>query len=432
MLRFATVLILLASVGAHASDAVKPGTPTFTRDVLPILQKHCQACHRPENVAPMSFLDYNEVRPWAKAIRTAVVNRSMPPFHAKAPLGYFDHDPRLSDEQIDTIVHWIDAEAPRGEPGDAPPPIQWPTGEWELGEPDLIIEFPEYRTRPNDDVEIVLFSDKIFTEQTWVQAFEFKASDYRAVHHAGIFTADDKLLTPPDRILNADDELLGKFSGQGARLELLGQDHVETWLPGQRAISRPEGSGFRIRRGQRFVMQAHFAPAEESRVVQTRIGLYLMNGPLNIHTGECVSMMTDLKIPAGEPDAIERRMVGIAAVDVIGFNVHMHLRGESSQIFFHYPDGRKEKVFDIAPYNFDWQRIYWLAEPISVPAGTQVEFVAEWDNSAGNPLNPDPTKEVIWGAQTNDEMYTGRVLFNSRRGHPRQIVNGIPVGPASE
>ena len=123
-------------------------------------------------------------------------------------------------------------------------------------------------------------------------------------------------------------------------------------------------------------MQAHFGPAEESYVVRPRIGLYLMDGMLDIDTGECVVMMTDLKVAAGDPNAVVSHTAGIGAVDVVGFNVHMHLRGESSQIYFRYPDGRRKKMFDIA-YNFDWQRNYWLKEPIAVPAGTEVEFVAE-------------------------------------------------------
>lgn len=427
------VLAVFAGIVCGAARAEQAAPPTFTRDIVPILQGHCQACHRPNNVAPMSFLDYDEVRPWAKAIRDAVANRTMPPYHVQdAPIGHFERDLRLTDEQIETVLRWIDAGAVRGDPQDAPPPVKWSTSEWEGGQPDIIIEFPEFHTRPNKDEEVVFFSDYIFPEETWAQAFEFHVNDYRAVHHAGIFSADEgKMFIPPDRILNADDEYLDKFSAPGAGLELLGCDHLDTWLPGQRVVDRPKGSGFRIRPGQRMVMQAHFGPAEESYVVRPRIGLYLMDGTLDIDTGESVVMMTDLKVAAGDPNAIESRTIGIGAVDVVGFNVHMHLRGESSQIYFLYPDGRRKKMFDIA-YNFDWQRIYWLEEPITVPEGTQVEFVAEWNNSADNLLNPDPTKDVVWGAHTTDEMYTGRVLFNTKRDRPRKIVDGVLVGARTD
>jgi hypothetical protein len=379
----------------------------------------------------MSLLDYAAVRPWAKAIRNAVSDRKMPPFHANAPLGHFQNDNRLTDAEVDTVLRWVDAGALRGDPEDAPPPVESPSGDWTLGQPDMIIEFPEYTSKTNNtDEEILLFSDHLFQRAKWVQAIEFHSSDYRIVHHAGIFGANDTFFVPEDRILDSEDEHLEKFGSSNGGIQVLSQNNFYTWLPGQRLEQRPAGQGFRMGKGERIVIQTHIAPTTEPIRFKLSLGLWFVNGELDSRTNVAVSWMTDIRIPPGEPDYEFRERHRIDRdMTVEGFTVHMHLRGESARILFHYPDGRTETVFDMPRYDFNWQRVYTLAEPLQVPANTEFEYIAEWDNSPGNPLNPDPAKEVIWGGKTTDEMFGGNVYFSVKRKVPVQVVKGVEVRP---
>ncbi len=414
---FAAAVLFLATFAAQAQ--APSGGPTFTRDVLPILQQHCQECHRPGQVGPMSLLTYSETRPWAKAIRDAVTARAMPPFHANAPLGTFQNDPRLTEEEIDVLVRWADASAPEGDLSNAPPPVEWPSGEWTRGEPDLVLEFPEYQAPiESTDQQVLFFSDRVFDDQTWVQSFELRATDYRAVHHVGVFVFEKDIAVPDGRVAKVSDEDMGNL--------IFEHRNLYTWLPGQRSETLPEGSAFVIRRGERVVLQTHMPPLAESAPVNLSLGLWLYTGTLSISNEDVTAFNFDLAIPAGDPNYVARKriMFGHNAV-VTGYNVHMHLRGKSAQILFHYPDGTSEVAFDLPRYDFDWQRRYWLAEPKPVPEGTEMEFVGVWDNSADNPLNPDPTVPVAWGRRTVDEMYTGMVYFSRPRVNVREVVDGV-------
>ncbi len=431
------VAALTTSYAARAQGGApaeaSPGRVTFTKDILPILQAYCQDCHRPGQIAPMSLIEYAEVRPWAKAIRTAVAERKMPPFHANAPLGHFQDDNRLAEAQIDLITRWIDADAPRGDLKDAPPRPAWAGLEWVLGTPDLVLEFPEYTSKGNDaDEEILLYSDHVFPQEVWVQAIEFKSTNYRVIHHTGINGVDPGFFVPEDRTLDSHDEHLAKFGGKsnGGGALMAHKNHLYTWLPGQRVERRLAGDAFRIGAGERIVMQTHIAPTAEPVTFKISLGLEMMDGELYNESQIQVSFMRNLRVPPRDPKYVvtEWKQFGRDSL-VTGFNVHMHLRGKSSSIRFHYLDGRVETVFDVPQYSFDWQRVYFLQKPYMVPAGTKIEYTAEWDNSANNPLNPDPAAEVVWGGLTTDEMYGGTVLYTVPRKEPLRIVNGVATTP---
>lgn len=357
----------------------------------------------------------------------------MPPFNANAPLGHFQSDGRLTDGQIDLLVRWIDTGAPEGNPADAPPPVTWDSAGWALGTPDMVLEFPEYTSKTNNtDEEVLLFSDHVFDRHTWIQAIELKSTDYRILHHAGIVSANDKFFVPEDRILDSTDEHLDKFGGaSNGGLQLVAQNFLYTWLPGQRVQRRPDGEGFHIAKGERLVIQTHIAPSAEAVPLKISLGLKFVNGDLRAHSKEVVVWMTDLRVPPGAPSYVLSQWKDVVAqMAVSGFNVHMHLRGKSAQIVFHYPDGRSETVLDVPHYDFNWQRLYILSTPMSVPAGTRIQFIGEWDNSPNNPRNPDPTKEVIWGGKTTDEMYSANVYFSEQRQYPVRVADGHVVGPA--
>jgi len=434
-----TAISALVSAFAGAETAT---TPTFTRDILPILQSHCQDCHRPGQIAPMALLDYAQVRPWAKAVRTAVTERVMPPFKANAPLGHFQNDLRLTDEQIDLVARWVDGGAPEGNPADAPASLSWNDSDWAMGVPDLVIEFPEYTSKTTyKDEEVILYSDYAFPQNLWIQAVELRSSDYTLLHHAGINAMNDKFFFASDGILDSEDDELEKIGGvkgqsggaSAINLMMAGQNFLYTWLPGERVHRRPAGEGFRVKKGERMVLQAHFAPSNEAVKTKIQLGLQFVTGVLRSHSFEYVAGMTDLFIPAGAPDHVVRKLVPITRpITVTGFNMHMHLRGKSAQILFHYPDGASEVALDIPQYDFNWQRLYYLTTPKTIPGGTTIEFIGHWDNSAANPRNPDPTVGAVYGGRTVDEMYTGNVYYAVTRIHPMVVEKGRPVGPAEE
>jgi len=418
------IVVIFVAMSPFAQ--AQSSSPVFTKDILPILQEHCQGCHRPGQIAPMSLLTYKEVRPWAKSISKEVSNRNMPPFHAESPLGYFEDDPRLTDEQVNSIVQWVADGAPQGNPKLAPPPLEWPGEYWHIGKPDQIFEFTDYTINHElrDGDFALLFSDYVFPEDTWVKAIEFKPSDYSLVHHAGVLTVDDRYKVPENNILlNTTEEGTGQV--QKKNVKLLKQNFMFTWLPGLDVSYRGDGQGYLIKKGDRLVLQVHYATVDEATNCDIQVGIKFVHGEINFEHKAIGMIMNKMKIPPHDPSYVIKRVVAFPQdSEIQAFLVHMHLRGKSTKFVFTYPDGRVETAFHVPKYNFDWQRTYHLKEPYTVPKGTQVEIIAEWDNSAGNPLNPDPSLEIGWGWKTNDEMYGGSIYHTVKLDEPIMVYRG--------
>ena len=421
------------AVGQRAAWA--EGTPTFTRDVLPILQEHCQTCHRPGQIAPMSFLDYGSVRPWAKAIRKAVLNRSMPPFPAAGPIGRFEDDIRLTDEKIATIVSWVEGGGLRGAAGDAPAPVQWPAHSRQLDDPDLVIEFPAITSDPlNQDLWAVLYSDHVFQETTWIESYELVVSDASLIHHARMAAIDDSYYVPEERILYGayrnfprvakKDAMEGDFLSEAT--------HLDTWAPGMGVLRRP-GGAFRLRAGERILMKAHIAPTSEARRTKVSLALRLAHGELATRIFRNAIVYKGIEIQPGEADYTyrgERKIRGAGWLRSIW--VHMHRRGKSVRVLLRYANGESEEILDIPRWDFDWQRTYHLSTPIPVPPGTVMEAVAVWDNSESNPDNPDPSALVKTGSKTTDEMFIARAYISYFRAKPLIFDKGILISGDAE
>lgn len=396
-----TVLAIAGHGVVHAEGVVRS---TFTRDVAPILQGHCQKCHRPGQIGPMSLLTYEEARPWAKSIKREVLARTMPPFHATGPIGKWLDDPRLTPEQIETMVAWVDQGAPRGNPEDLPEPIEWFTGEWPLGEPDRILEFPEHVVRDdNVDDYIYLFSEYVFEEDTWVKGVAWKFSDYKMVHHATSFQ-----LGPGEKVpasLKMKRELnTRRLPGRG----------VMGWLPGTENRMLPEHQAILFPKGTRVVCVVHCAPTTDAKAFRTSMGLYTAP-PGTYVSRKRVPLRVDpasfyLKANQSDFRVVQTKVMPEDAL-VTHYAIHMHYRGVSTKLTYRYPDGTSETAIDVPNFDFGWQRFYYLTEPKRVPKGTIIEYVAVWDNSADNPNNPDPSQEVFWGPLTSDEMGSGSVRY---------------------
>lgn len=411
-------------------------SPTFTRDVLPILQGHCQSCHRPGQIAPMSLLEYPLVRPWAKSIRKVVLDRAMPPFPAVGPLGYFEGDNRLTDGEIETLVAWVDGGARRGAPEDAPSPVEWPSESGEIRNPDLVLGFPSVTSKPdNEDHWVLLFSDHVFEEETWVKSWELISSDASLIHHSAVRAVDKTFYVPEERILHGripDLIRLGKETGKNMNFMTL-KTNLGLWLPGSGVHRRP-GGVFRIGAGERVVLQAHISPTLEARTTDLSMPLRLADGELRTGFSSTMLRFKKFEIQPGESDytlRISRRMIGAGWLRTL--RVHMHERGKSVRLILHYPSGESNMVLDIPRWNFDWQRLYHLTTPIPVPAGTRMEAVAVWDNSENNPNNPDPSALVTYGPKTSDEMFSAVAFISYDRADPLvfdagHLVSGDP-GP---
>lgn len=378
-------------------------------EVASILSAHCLACHSPGQIGPMSLASYDEVRPWAKAIRRVVENREMPPFHAEGPIGRFLEDPRLTEDQIASILTWVDGGALRGEY--AAEAKHEAIELWPFGTPDVIVDLPAYRGRGTRDDEVYLYSSQVFPENVWIKSVAFRPKEYEAVHHCNLFLAPSEDPVPA-----------GGVSREGPE-HLLRLQPLHIWQPGSGARYLPEGFATQIPGGTRVIADVHYAPTGEPIDDISQVGIYFATDTIRYQEKWIGSIISGINIPP--------RQAGYTLADVqafpedalvTGFSVHMHYRGTSSRIRFTYPDGRDETIFAVPRYDFSWQRMYFLAEPVAVPKGTAVEFTAVWDNSAENPRNPDPAKRVRWGSRSSDEMYTAGVSYISGKQDLEPIV----------
>lgn len=361
---------------------------TFHRDVLPILQKNCQSCHRQGEIGPFPLMSFNQVRRRSRRIREAVVERRMPPWFANEEHGSWKNDARLSPAEIDTIVSWVENGSPEGRESDAPPPRAFPEG-WQIGKPDVVFSMSRKSRVPAEGVVPYRhYTVKTnFREDKWIQAIEVRPGAREVVHHILVF----------DRPPGEKHKFLGGLNGFFGGM-----------VPGSIPIVFPEGYAKILKAGSNLIFQVHYTPIGEERWDQSRIGLIFAKKPVRheIKTGGISTR--DLRIP---PRAANHREVATyrfrKPARIYRFLPHMHVRGKSFRYEAIYPDGRKEILLDVPGYDFNWQLSYELEKPLSVPRGTMLRATARYDNSANNPANPDPDATVRFGQQTYDEMLIG-------------------------
>jgi hypothetical protein len=404
--------VLLSAAVVPAAGA--PLDITFNRHILPILQKNCQSCHRPGEAAPMSLLDYASVRPWAKAIRSAVLRRTMPPWFADPHYGTFANDRSLSDADIHTIEGWVDAGAPEGAPKDKPAPVHWNTG-WNI-RPDVILEMPQpYPVPAAGTLEYAyVVIPTGFSIDTWVTAGEIRPSAPSVVHHInaivrppgepwlrdvkpGVFYIPDPNAheghpdshDPQAALIDANDEFLVGYA-PGMQAQRFDLDRSAKMIPA----------------GSDIVLQIHYTANGKTAVEdRPRIGLTLAQAPPLKRFYSATAVSWRWEIPPGDPNYEGHAKLTFGEpVTLVSIQPHMHLRGKDMTIQLVYPDGKSQTVLSVPRFSFSWQVIYYFAQPLSLPAGTRVEVTAHWDNSANNPWNPDPGKAVRWGNQSWDEM----------------------------
>jgi hypothetical protein len=383
--------------------------PVFYKDVLPILQQRCQQCHRPGEIAPMPFLTYAGTRPWAKSIREQVLARKMPPWFADPRYGHFANDRSLSPAQIGTIVSWVNAGAPAGNPKDAPPPRAWPQG-WNIGKPDEIFEMPEAFALPAKgaiDYQYLILPTH-FTTDHWVQKVEVRVTSRFDVHHAVVYIRE-----PGSQWLGGEPtgvmfSLPHEPDHRPNPKAFTTSDLLMVYTPGNSYDQWPPGIAKRIKAGSDLVLQMHYTASGKATLSRTRIGLIFAKEPPK-HAVLSLQMGNDMfVIPPG--DANYRAQVsGTLPNDaqLISMFPHMHLRGKGFEYLITAPGGHVETLLKVNHYDSQWQLNYRLAKPRLLKADTHLTWVGTFDNSANNPANPDPTAEVRYGEQIWDEMMIG-------------------------
>ncbi|PYR03964.1 MAG: hypothetical protein DMF97_00555 [Acidobacteria bacterium] len=416
-------LMTFGAVLAFTAPALAADTPakpaTFSRDVAPILQAKCQECHQPNSIAPMSLITYQEVRPWARSIKERVATRQMPPWHIDRSVGvqHFKNDMSLSDEQVDTIVRWVDEGAVQGDPRDLPPPRPLVTdNEWKavkdgFGPPDLVIKSSEY-TMPaqHQDVWYRPMSDIPLSEPRWARLVEIRPTNLkgrRIIHHSIAYL-----------VLNNDPEAVNTGTANGPDRFGGGDDLVNRrpqlmeWAIGKGYdLFRPE-TGKLMLPGEKISWDQHIHAIGEEITAGSEIGIWFYPKGQEPKKRSYLVGFTGLRqrgfldIPPNSVAATEGFTVLKENTLITNFQPHFHLRGKAMQVEAILPDGGTQILSYVGNFNFNWMTNYIYADDAAplLPKGTVIHVSAWYDNTTANKNNPDPEQWVGYGDRTVDEM----------------------------
>ncbi|NOX52545.1 MAG: redoxin domain-containing protein [Gammaproteobacteria bacterium] len=367
---------------------------SYSADIAPMLLDNCVTCHREGGLGPWAMSDYNMVRGFSQMIREVVRTQRMPPWHADPAIGDWHNDRSLSSKQIQTLVHWIEAGAPRGEGEDFLATDDTQYFEWDaqdtLGEPDFVIDIPAMEVPAAGVVDYQYhFVENTVGKDVWVRAAEIKPGDRAVLHHT--ITTFGYDIT--------EGEHKGRFNRIGG---------LRGYAPGLNNEGFPEGTGIFLPADAKIEFQMHYTPVGRATVDESQMGLWVYDEP---PTHKMISMFvanTRIKIPANannHKEIVEQ----VIPKDALLYSLmpHAHFRGKAAEFRAIYPDGSQEVLLSVPNYDFNWQTTYEFTEPKFLPAGTKLVQANWWDNSAQNLANPDPSIEVTWGEQSWEEMLFG-------------------------
>jgi hypothetical protein len=425
-MRYLIAIVLLGFTAFAADSPV-----TFNKEVLPILQQKCQTCHRPGEIGPMSFLTYESTRPWAKAIKAAVSLRKMPPWFADSRFGHFANEKRLSDSEIQTLVSWVDSNAPEGDAKDKPAPRTFRDG-WNI-RPDVVFQLPKPLKVPaRKTVEYTYVAVSApFKEDTWVLAGEIRPTNRAIVHHiiANVRPKGSKWMTQAQ--LGAEPYAPGPtrnedlIKANGGDFSVLNNEFLVGYVPGMEAQRFDiDNSAKLIPAGADLVFELHYTATGKDEEDQAMVGLELAKAPPRRLFLSITAAQTNLTIAPGDSNAGAKATLKFGQpVDFVYMQPHMHLRGKDMKIDAHYPTGEQETLLDVPHYDFNWQIVYYETTPLHFPKGTMLELTAHWDNSLNNKWNPDPKATVHWGDQSWQEMLAAPMaVIVDRDVDPKTVV----------
>lgn len=424
----ACMAALLSAVPVSAQILGAPYRPevTFAKDIAPLFQQKCEACHRTGSIAPMSLATYEEARPWVRSIRARVASREMPPWHLDKTVGIqkFINDVSLTEAEIDAVVRWVDAGAPMGNPRDLPPRKQWPsddrfTLEGTLGPPDLIVKSKPWTVpAAGQDVHFRPVVDPGLSEPRWIRAVETKPSlkGRRVAHHVSTYIHRRESAD----VIEAERALRKGQAGVEAVLEAARQraaDPIEVremfteWAQGKSGEVYPNNTGKLVKPGDKIEFETHYhAVGEEiTDTIETAWWFYPKGSPPK-YSAEFVPIGTNigqgLEIPPHTVTQHQGSYTLPAPAIVHNFQPHMHMRGKAFLMEAIHPDGRRELLNYADRYDNTWH-INYIYAPDAAPVlakGTVIQITAWHDNTSANKNNPDPRQWVTKGGRTVDEM----------------------------
>jgi peroxiredoxin len=382
---------------ARSAASLGNGPVTFAKDVSRIISSKCGYCHREGAAGPFVLQTFEDAVKWAETIAEVVGDGRMPPWHSDAPFGHFSNDRRLTSTEKDLLVKWIQSGKPKGDDADLPAPTQYHDSGWAIGQPDIVLKMPQQVTVQADGVVPYQYyvTPTNFKEDVWVTAAEARPGNRRVVHHIIIFFKDPKSKLP-----------MADANGKSGFL-------VGT-APGDMPMVLPPGVARRIPAGSDLVWQMHYTPTGKEEVDLSELGLIVHRGEEPPKYNSITKGISQrwFRIPANADNhRVDSEFTFQEDAILLSFMPHMHLRGKAFHYEAIFPDGKTETLLNIPKYDFNWQSCYRLAQPKSMPKGTKIHCVAHFDNSKNNPANPDPTKNVVWGDQTWEEMMIGWIDY---------------------
>ena len=425
-------------IAAFAAVPLSGVVPTFSRDVAPILYRHCVSCHHPNDIAPMSLLTYKDAKPWATSIKESVLSRKMPPWKADPQVGKWSNDPSLSEAEIATVKAWVDGGKIEGDFRDLSSAPVFAEG-WHTGKPDAIFAIPKFNLSakgPDEYAYITVPTN--FAEDRWVVSAELRPGNRKIVHHAHVFVVEEdkpKAAAKPDPAQEYSNWLRVKEGTlsfirpdapviddgcalddnavfPGTKKSDLGS-LLSSYLPGRTPDVYPEGTARLVPAGSKLNFQIHYSRATgKTESDETSVGLIFAKEP-----PKTIARRIDLSnhmfmIPANDSShEVTECHTFQKDMYITSLTPHMHLRGKSMRIEVTYPGGREQTLLNVPEYNFNWQITYRTVQPIFIPKGTRLKIIAHFDNSRNNPLNPDPTKPIRWGSASESEMMDGWIEY---------------------
>jgi hypothetical protein len=413
---------------------------TFSNQVVRILQDHCQTCHRSGGIAPFSLTSYGDAYENRDKIVEQTATRTMPPWHVDNSCATYEGDPSLTAAEIDTFARWVAAGAPQGDPRDLPPARVFPDG-WELGTPDRVLTMPEPMTPDftNGDVYRCFVLPTGLAGDSYVSTVEVVPGSRRMVHHVILFIDSSGNAA---RQLDARDPGPGYtcFGGPGFDVSPAAST-LGGWAPGNAPRRLPDGIGMPLPAGSDVVMQVHYSSKSGVREPDTSaVGLYFTRGTVQKRLLVFPLINQNFIIPAGAADHEVKASIPFIPLTahVLAITPHMHLLGREMTVTLTRPDGSTQCLVHVPDWDFHWQATYFYKTPVAVPFGSRLDLSARYDNSAGNPENPNqPPKDVGWGENTTDEMciaFLGITLDEENLSAggasvPFEVPPSLPVDP---
>ncbi len=367
---------------------------SYSDTVAPILKDNCVVCHSPGGIGPWAMTGYDMVRGFAPMIREVLMTNRMPPWHADPHVGQWQDDRSISNADKQTLVHWIEAGAPRGTGPDPLADLPPVSSDWPLGEPDLVLEIPAFDVPASGvvDYQFPVIANPL-DHGVWIEAATIIPGDRTVVHHVLAGSADT-------------------FDPEVEREESVFENYIIGYAPGAESYTMPAGTGVYVPPGGAYLFQMHYTPTGRASTDRSRMGLYFADAPPDNFLRHQVVLDPTIHIDPQTPDheeAAYHQFTGDAVLYTLF--PHSHYRGRSSSFELVYPDGRRELLLSVPAYDFNWQRGYNFVEPKAVPAGARLVHRTVYDNSAQNPANPDPSRTVPWGLQSWDEMLYGAFSY---------------------